>query len=107
VTGVRQDAYAQAHPLIVEQEKVGDERGKYLSLVEHGMPEAMGIYASHRAEMRMPKQLKRPEQSAHPAPLQPEPPKLTSPKVPPQPSTPQATPKTAAPQHTAVLGQTK
>lgn len=43
VLGERQDAYARAHPLIVEEEKLGDERGKYLHPVEHGAPPEMGI----------------------------------------------------------------
>ncbi len=43
VTGIRQDAYAKAHPLQVEEEKTGDERGKYLHPKEWGMPEIMGI----------------------------------------------------------------
>jgi hypothetical protein len=43
VTGIRQDAYAAAHHIKVEEEKVGEERGKYLHPVEHGMPEWMGI----------------------------------------------------------------
>lgn len=30
VTGVRQDAYAKAHPLVVEQDKPVAERGYYL-----------------------------------------------------------------------------
>ncbi len=38
VTGVRKDAYAAAHPLVVEQEKTGDERGRYLAPEEHGQP---------------------------------------------------------------------
>jgi hypothetical protein len=30
ITGVRQDAYAKAHPLVVEQEKPASERGLYV-----------------------------------------------------------------------------
>ena len=44
ITGERQDAYAKAHPLEVEQDKPEGERGKYLSPVEHGQPESMGIF---------------------------------------------------------------
>jgi hypothetical protein len=43
VTGIRQDAYAKAHPIQVEVEKEAEAKGKYLSPKEHGMPEAMGI----------------------------------------------------------------
>jgi hypothetical protein len=43
VTGVRQDAYAKAHPLIVEAPKTGEEQGKYLNPVEHGQPESDGV----------------------------------------------------------------
>jgi hypothetical protein len=48
VTGIRQDAYAKAHPIVPEVEKTGDEKGKYLHPVEHGQPESMGIYQSRR-----------------------------------------------------------
>jgi hypothetical protein len=43
VTGVRKDPYAAAHPLVVEQEKDPEIRGRYLTPVEHGMPESMGV----------------------------------------------------------------
>jgi hypothetical protein len=43
VTGVRQDAYAKAHPLVVESTKRGQERGRYLNPVEHGQPESKGV----------------------------------------------------------------
>ncbi|MBI1805054.1 MAG: hypothetical protein HY033_08850 [Ignavibacteriae bacterium] len=43
VTGIRQDAYANAHPMQVEVAKEAEARGKYLSPKEHGMPESMGI----------------------------------------------------------------
>jgi hypothetical protein len=38
VTGVRQDAYAKAHPLIVEQEKEARLRGFYIHPELHGAP---------------------------------------------------------------------
>jgi hypothetical protein len=44
VTGVRQDAYAVAHPLQVEVDKQGDERGKFLHPELFGMPPEAGIY---------------------------------------------------------------
>lgn len=43
VTGVRQDAYANAHPMQVEEEKKAKDRGRYLHPTEHGMPERLGI----------------------------------------------------------------
>jgi len=43
VSGVRQDAYAKAHPLVVESVKTGREKGKYLNPVEHGKPERLGV----------------------------------------------------------------
>jgi hypothetical protein len=48
VTGVRHDAFAQAHPIIAEVEKSGDEKGKYLYPVENGQPKSMGIDESRR-----------------------------------------------------------
>jgi hypothetical protein len=38
VTGVRQDPYAKAHPLVVEQAKRGTERGLYLHPELYGQP---------------------------------------------------------------------
>jgi hypothetical protein len=43
VTGIRQDAYAKAHPLVVEEEKPTEEKGYYLHPVEHGQPESLAI----------------------------------------------------------------
>jgi len=51
VTGIRQDAYAQAHPLVVEQEKPGAERGKYLYPVESGKSPKLGIDYDRIQEM--------------------------------------------------------
>lgn len=39
VTGVRQDAWADAHRVQVEEDKPADERGTYLTPKEHGQPE--------------------------------------------------------------------
>jgi hypothetical protein len=53
VTGVRQDAYAKAHPLVVEAAKTGKEKGKYLNPAEHGQPESKGVdYELRRAARR-------------------------------------------------------
>jgi hypothetical protein len=43
VTGIRQDAFARAHPVQVEQDKPMIERGRYLAPVEHGQPKSLGI----------------------------------------------------------------
>ena len=43
VTGIRQDAFAEAHPIVVEEEKAVADRGRYLHPAEHGQPETMGI----------------------------------------------------------------
>jgi hypothetical protein len=43
VTGVRQDAWANAHRIVPEVDKKGDERGKYMHPKELGKPETMGI----------------------------------------------------------------
>ncbi len=42
VTGVRQDAYARAHRIEVEEDKPENDRGTYLHPEEHGMPRTMG-----------------------------------------------------------------
>ncbi len=47
VTGVRQDVYAQAHPIIVEEEKNEDERGHYLHPTLHGQPSSRHVWAKH------------------------------------------------------------
>jgi hypothetical protein len=52
VTGVRQDAYAKAHPLQVEVEKRKIERGKYLHPIDHGEPEEMGIAYEKLSKLR-------------------------------------------------------
>jgi hypothetical protein len=44
VTGIRQDAYANAHRVQVEVEKRPAEKGKLLYPVENGRPESDGIY---------------------------------------------------------------
>jgi hypothetical protein len=44
VTGIRQDAFARAHRIPVEVEKVGEEKGRYLHPAEHGVPEEKAIW---------------------------------------------------------------
>jgi hypothetical protein len=51
VTGIRHDPYANAHRIQVEEEKTGDERGKYLQPKEYGQPESMGIGYEERQKM--------------------------------------------------------
>ena len=43
VTGVRNDAYAKAHRIVPEVEKLGEERGRYLTPLEHGKTAEMGV----------------------------------------------------------------
>jgi hypothetical protein len=52
VNGVRRDAYAKMHPLVVESDKQGEERGHYLHPDAFGQPLEMGITAVHRAKLR-------------------------------------------------------
>jgi hypothetical protein len=50
VTGIRQDAYANAHRIRVEEDKRPDECGKYLHPEAWGLPAEMGIdYAREQA----------------------------------------------------------
>jgi hypothetical protein len=48
VTGIRQDAYAQAHPIVVEEPKPAEERGMYLYPAGFGAGEEKGIGYSTR-----------------------------------------------------------
>lgn len=50
VTGIRQDAYAKAHPIEVEVAKVGKEKGRYLHPKEHGKSAAKRIAKSASGE---------------------------------------------------------
>jgi hypothetical protein len=43
VTGIRHDPYADKHRIPVEEEKTGNERGKYLHPTEWGKPESLGV----------------------------------------------------------------
>ena len=43
VTGIRKDAYAEAHRIAVEEAKPASVQGKYLTPKAHGLPEALGI----------------------------------------------------------------
>ena len=54
VTGIRHDAWANAHRIPVEEEKQDGERGYYLHPKEHGQPEALGMnwQANQKADAR-------------------------------------------------------
>jgi hypothetical protein len=52
VTGIRQDAWANAHRIQPEVEKSPTEKGKFLSPVEYGRPESDGIYSQQTHEAR-------------------------------------------------------
>ncbi len=52
VTGIRQDAYANANRIPVEEIKDSKNQGRYLSPEAFGMPESMGVgYEEHRAAL--------------------------------------------------------
>ena len=52
VTGIRQDAYANAHRIPVEETKPKAERGTYLSPELHGEPATAGVYADRQGPRR-------------------------------------------------------
>ncbi|HEU4435992.1 MAG TPA: hypothetical protein VFR89_00910, partial [candidate division Zixibacteria bacterium] len=53
VTGIRQDAWANAHRLSVEQAKTGNERGTYISPELFGQPEERNVnWANHPELMK-------------------------------------------------------
>lgn len=58
VSGDRNDPYAKAHPMVVEQEKSTIEKGKYLHPELYGQPEEKGIYYSQTPEMKIPTSIK-------------------------------------------------
>ncbi len=49
VTGIRKDAFAEAHRIPVEERKPEGERGLYLHPVEHGQPKEKGIDRAREA----------------------------------------------------------
>lgn len=48
MTGIRQDAWANANRPEAEVEKPEDHRGKYLSAREHDQPASGGLYYTER-----------------------------------------------------------
>jgi hypothetical protein len=81
VTGVRHDAYAEAHRIPVEADKPAGDRGTFLHPTEHGQPAERGIEAVRRARQgtsaagslseRPRHQRRGPGMSLHPAGLKP------------------------------------
>jgi hypothetical protein len=51
VTGIRQDAYMKAHPMVVEQEKPASERGTYQHPELFDQPEEKGLSWSQNPEL--------------------------------------------------------
>jgi hypothetical protein len=52
LTGIRKDAWADAHRIPVEEEKPATERGLYLHPTEHGQAAAKGIDSVRNAAMK-------------------------------------------------------
>ena len=52
VTGIRKDAYADANRIPVEEDKKGNENGKYLYPEVYGQPETMGIEFEQIQQLR-------------------------------------------------------
>ena len=57
VTGIRQDAYAKAHRIPVEQEKPVAERGKYLHPEELGLSKTLGMHYEETQKMEQERKL--------------------------------------------------
>jgi len=51
VTGIRQDAWANAHRIPVEEEKTGVERGHYLHPELYGQPDDMSVFSARNPEL--------------------------------------------------------
>ncbi|MBA2718676.1 MAG: hypothetical protein H0U52_05420 [Chloroflexi bacterium] len=64
VTGIRKDAWADAHRIPVEKVKTGAAKGRYLHPVEHGQTAAKGIRTPAAAKRAIPKAPKRPASPA-------------------------------------------
>jgi hypothetical protein len=52
VTGVRKDRWARAHPVVVEEPKTGDERGRYLNPELFGQGEDQSIVVARYPNLR-------------------------------------------------------
>lgn len=62
VTGIRRDAYAEAHRIQVEEDKPEKERGSYLHPEVHGQPEEKGVEWARNPELM--RQLKQQREKA-------------------------------------------
>lgn len=61
VTGIRQDAYATAHPIPVEEDKAAFERGRFLNPEVYGKPGALAMLPSPQAAPRKAEPARQPE----------------------------------------------
>jgi hypothetical protein len=62
ITGVRQDAYAKAHPLVVEQEKDARERGHYIHPELYGASKRQSVdWARHSETLKSLQQVRAPQ----------------------------------------------
>lgn len=52
VTGIRQDAWAKANPLVVEEKKPQQERGFFLHPEAHGQSKEKGVFQARHPELR-------------------------------------------------------
>jgi hypothetical protein len=72
VTGVRQDAYAKAHPLVVEQQKDARLRGFYIHPELYGSPPEKQIeWARHPQMMKKMQEMRAKQQATNQAAVQP------------------------------------
>jgi hypothetical protein len=58
VTGIRQDPYANAHRIPVEENKPADKKGKYLHPTEYGQPASSGIDYEQQQQVQQVKETK-------------------------------------------------
>ena len=63
VTGIRKDAYAEAHRIPVEEVKTGKEKGKYLHPEEHGAPASLGMHYEEQQKMAAEREKMKEEQA--------------------------------------------
>jgi len=52
VTGIRQDAWAKSHHIVVDEKKTAKNRGKYLHAEAHGVAASRGIHHGLEEEAR-------------------------------------------------------
>ena len=58
MTGIRRDAYAQAHPIPVEEAKPAGEQGTYLHPEAFGQPKEKGLAAATDPDRKAPAPVK-------------------------------------------------